>query len=252
MTDAVLLRRDEDMSQKKWEGNPLQVSGAEGRGCPQLDGADGKGRGSLWKKISMSPASFFLTYTDISEICPIKNSQVREPKSHLWTCPECSLRVSRCSRSRLMNGPGQVGWERRGQGADLIFMWSRHIISDFKPFSGTTAFADKQTKAQREQGSYLRHTATQLAGKASPLLAPRTIQCAGTLKTWGMNPTSLSPAGGRGTLTSSQLPITLSPVTCRDGHIADMTHLSRCLRPGYSPGSETNNFPVLQKSKETK
>lgn len=111
MTDAVLLRHDEDMSQKKWEGNLLQVSGPEVRGCPQLDGADGKGRRSLQKKISMSPASFFLTYADISEIGPIKNSQVREPKSHLWTCPECSLHVSRCSRSRLMNGPGQVGWE---------------------------------------------------------------------------------------------------------------------------------------------
>lgn len=38
MTDAVLLRRDEDMSQKKWEGNPLQVRGERGQGAPSWMG----------------------------------------------------------------------------------------------------------------------------------------------------------------------------------------------------------------------
>lgn len=69
VTDAALLRHDErDESEK--------LGGKWAPGGPQLDGADGKGRGSLRETISLSPASFFLTYSGVSEICLIKSGQV--------------------------------------------------------------------------------------------------------------------------------------------------------------------------------
>lgn len=97
-----------DMSQKKWEENWLEVQGPL---CQQLDGAEGRGGGSLRENISLSPAAFLLTHSDISEICQIQTGQVWEPKSHLQICTECMFGVS-CYSQCWADQWARAGWMR--------------------------------------------------------------------------------------------------------------------------------------------